>query len=103
MARNLIFDNRWNVEKYKIVIEYCVPWNYLSRAVGTAAELLGDYQHLVESLTFVTGRGGVFEVKINDKLIFSKKTMQKRHAEPGEILALFREIVGPDVPTYPQD
>jgi len=67
-----------------------------------AEELLSNYQHIIEELRLVTGRGGVFEVRINDDLVFSKKTMQKRHAEPGEILALFREIVGPDVPTYPQ-
>jgi predicted Rdx family selenoprotein len=51
----------------------------------------------------ITSSGGAFEVKVNDDLIFSKKTMQKRHAEPGEILGMFRAIVGPDVPTYPQN
>lgn len=39
---------------------------------------------------------------VDDRLIFSKKNLQKRHANPGEILAMFREIVGPDVPTYPE-
>lgn len=67
-----------------------------------AEELLTTYQHVIEELRLITGHGGVFEVRVNDDLVFSKKTMQKRHAEPGEILALFRELVGPDVPTYPQ-
>ena len=49
----------------------------------------------------ITGSKGAFEVTVNDRLIFSKKQLG-RHAEPGEILALFQEIVGPDVPTYPQ-
>ena len=65
-------------------------------------ELLSNYQHVIDNLTLITGSKGVFEVRVNDDLIFSKKTMQKRHAEPGEILEMFREIVGPDVPTYPQ-
>lgn len=65
-------------------------------------ELLTHYQHVIEQLDLVTSTGGAFEVKVNDDLIFSKKTMQRRHAEPGEILKMFREIVGPDVPTYPQ-
>lgn len=64
-------------------------------------QLLSNYQHIISELKLITGSKGVFEVRVNDELIFSKKTMQKRHARPGEILELFREIVGPDVPTYP--
>jgi predicted Rdx family selenoprotein len=62
--------------------------------------LLGDYQHVIEDVQLITGSGGAFELKVNDELIYSKKTIQRRHAEPGEILELFREIVGPDVPIY---
>ena len=35
--------------------------------------------------------GGVFEVTLDGKLIFSKKALD-RHALPGEILALIREM-----------
>jgi len=65
-----------------------------------ADELLANYQHVIEELTMITSSGGAYEIKVNGDLIFSKKTMQKRHAEPGEILALFTEIVGPDVARY---
>jgi predicted Rdx family selenoprotein len=65
-------------------------------------ELLTNYQHVIDQLDLITGSKGAFEVRVNEDLIFSKKTMQMRHAEPGEILAMFSEIVGPDVPTYPQ-
>lgn len=65
-------------------------------------ELLSSYQHVIRNLTLITGSAGAFEVKVNGDLIFSKKTMQGRHAEPGEIQKLFRDVVGPDVPTYPQ-
>lgn len=64
-------------------------------------QLLSNYQHIIDELKLITGTKGAFEVKVNDELIFSKRTMQKRHAHPGEILELFREIVGPDVPTFP--
>ncbi len=67
-----------------------------------AAEILGDYQHVIASFTLVTGSGGVFEFRVNDELLFSKKAL-KRHAEPGEILALFRQYVGPDVPVFPRE
>ena len=66
-------------------------------------ELLSNYQHVIEDLQLVTSSGGAFEVKVNDELIFSKKSLQRRHAEPDEILNLFKEIIGPDVPTYPND
>jgi len=67
-----------------------------------AAEILGDYQHIIEELTLITSSGGAFEVRVNDELIYSKKTIQRRHAEPGEVMGLFRKIVGPDVPLYPK-
>jgi len=65
-----------------------------------ADDLLSHYQHVIKSFTFITGSKGAFEVRVNDTLIYSKLTMQKRHAEPGEVLALFKELVGPDVPVY---
>ena len=89
-------------KKYVITLEYCVPWNYTARAVRVADDILSNYQHIIESFTFITGSKGAFEFKVNGKLIYSKKTIQKRHAEPGEILELFQETVGPDVPVYPQ-
>ena len=91
------------MQNYRISIEYCVPWNYEPRAVSLTDELLSNYQHVIEDLQLVTSSGGAFEVKVNDELIFSKKSLQRRHAEPGEILSLFKEIIDPDVQTYPND
>lgn len=67
-----------------------------------AEELLYNYQHVIDEFKIITGGKGVFDVEVNGELIFSKKAIG-RHAEPGEILELFRQIVGPDVPVYPQD
>ena len=57
------------------------------------------YQHIIEQFTLVTGSKGVFDFKVNDTLLFSKKALG-RHAEPGEILQLFTELVGPGVERY---
>jgi predicted Rdx family selenoprotein len=65
-------------------------------------ELLTDYQHIIDEIRLVTSSGGAYEVRVNDELIYSKKTLQRRHAEPGEVLAMFREIVGHDVPVFPK-
>jgi len=67
-----------------------------------ADDILGDYQHIIDQFNFIMGSKGAFEFKVNGDLIYSKQTMQKRHAEPGEILQLFREIVGPKVQVYPK-
>jgi len=67
-----------------------------------ADDILGNYQHLIVDFTFITGSKGVFHVKVNDETLYSKKA-NGRHAEPGEVLTLFKEIVGPNVPTYPKD
>ena len=41
-------------------------------------------------MKLIESSGGVFEVSMDGKLIFSKKAL-RRHAEPGEILRLVRE------------
>lgn len=38
----------------------------------------------------VESSGGVFEVSVDGRLIFSKKSLG-RHAEPGEVMRLLRE------------
>jgi len=38
----------------------------------------------------IESSGGVFEVELDGRRIFSKKT-QKRHAEAGEVVRLLRE------------
>jgi len=53
----------------------------------------------VESFTLITGKGGAFEFKVDDKLLYSKLNLG-RHAEPGELLEIFERLVGPDVPRY---
>jgi selenoprotein W-related protein len=67
--------------------------------VRTVEDLLRDYQHVIESLEVVAGSGGVFTVEVDGEALFSKAAVG-RHAEPGEVLRLFRERVVPGVPVY---
>ena len=66
-----------------------------------AEDILSNYQHIIDTFTFVMGTKGVFDFRVNDELLFSKKQLG-RHAEPGEVLELFKELVGPEVEPYPQ-
>jgi selenoprotein W-related protein len=69
--------------------------------VSTTKDLLESYQHVIEDLRLITGSKGVFDVTVDGELLYSKHATG-RHAEPGEVLALFRDLVGPDVPVYGQ-
>ena len=89
-------------KKYVVSLEYCMPWNYWERAARAADDILRNYQHVIKTFTFITGTKGAFELEVNEQLLYSKNSLG-RHAEPGEILALFKELVGPGVPVYPQD
>jgi selenoprotein W-related protein len=66
-----------------------------------ADDILSHYQHIIDTFTVITGTKGAFEFKVNDEMLYSKKQLG-RHAEPGEVLALFQELIGPDVEPYPQ-
>ncbi len=67
--------------------------------MSAVSDLLGSYQHVIDELTLVTGSRGVFDVVVNDELIYSK-AQTGRHANGGEVLELIRELVGPDVSVY---
>ena len=65
----------------------------------TVQDLLHEYQHVIEELTVVTGSSGVFDVELDGEVLYSKRATG-RHAEPGEVLDLFRARLGPDVQPY---
>lgn len=67
--------------------------------MSVAEDLLGTYQHRIEEVALRPGPKGIFDVTVDGELIFSKHAAG-RHAQPGEVLSLFKAIVGPDVPVY---
>jgi selenoprotein W-related protein len=67
-----------------------------------ADDIMSNYHHIIESFEFITGSKGVFDFQVNGRSLFSKKALG-RHAEPGEVLRLFQEVIGPDVEPYPRE
>jgi len=67
-----------------------------------ADEILTDYQHVINEFSFIMGSKGAFEFKVDGETLYSKKEI-KRHAEPGEVLDLFKEYIGPDIEPYPRN
>ena len=64
-----------------------------------AEALLFHYQHVIEELRLVTGSQGVFDVVVDDDVLYSKRA-EGRHAERGEVLERFRARLGPGVREY---
>ena len=56
--------------------------------MSAASDLLSNYQHVIESLTFVMGDKGIFDVTVDGDVIYSKHSTG-RHANDGEVLELF--------------
>jgi selT/selW/selH-like putative selenoprotein len=56
-----------------------------------AAELKQAYPD--SDVRLIESSGGVFEVTVDGKLVFSKKAL-RRHAEPGEVLKAVRQVRG---------
>lgn len=55
--------------------------------------MLEALPHRVGGFTLVPSSGGVFEVTLNNDLVYSKK-QTGRHAEEGEVLRALKERLG---------
>ena len=52
----------------KISIEYCAMWNYLPKASSLEVELRNNFPQA--DISLISSGGGVFEICLNDNLIF---------------------------------
>jgi selenoprotein W-related protein len=67
----------------------------LLRAAWLAQELLTTFDSDITSLSLVPGTGGIFEVRLNGEVIFSRKE-QSRFPESKELKQLVRDRIDPD-------
>ena len=79
----------------KIEIHYCNMCRWLLRSAWMAQELLTTFDQELTELTLRPGTGGVFEVRVNDKLIWSRKEAG-RFPEITELKQLVRDEIAPD-------
>ena len=56
-----------------IQITYCTGCKWLLRSAWMAQELLSTFQDELASVTLIPGRGGVFEIHIDDERIWSRE------------------------------
>ncbi|MGH7372370.1 MAG: SelT/SelW/SelH family protein, partial [Candidatus Methylomirabilales bacterium] len=56
----------------RVEIQYCTQCRWLLRAAWMAQELLTTFENELGELALVPGTGGIFEVRVNGELIFSR-------------------------------
>jgi len=82
-------------QKQHLQIQYCTQCHWLMRAAWMAQELLTTFESDIAGLTLVPGSGGIFDVRLNDELIFSRKE-QGRFPESKELKQLIRDRIDPE-------
>lgn len=55
-------------------------------------ELVKEFENEIESLTLKPAAGGRFEVKVNNRLVYSK-LQTSRHADQGEVVGLVKKFL----------
>jgi len=76
-------------------IRYCTGCRWLLRAAWLAQELLSTFEQELAEVTLIPdATGGVFDVHLDDQLVWSRAD-QQRFPEPKEIKQAVRDIVAP--------
>lgn len=78
----------------RVEVLYCTQCRWLLRAAWMAQELLSTFEEEISELTLKPGIGGIFEVRANGALVWSRKT-QGRFPEITELKQLVRDHIAP--------
>lgn len=81
----------------RVDIHYCTQCRWLLRAAWMAQELLTTFEQELGEVALVPGTGGIFEVKLNGAVIFSRK-QEGRFPESKELKQLVRDRIAPEKP-----
>ena len=84
-----------NDAKARIQITYCTQCHWLLRAAWMAQELLSTFTTDLAEVALAPGSGGVFDVRLNQELIFSR-AQQKRFPDAAELKQLVRDRIDPE-------
>ena len=76
-------------------IEYCTQCRWLLRAAWLAQELLTTFEAELKAVSLQPGTGGIFEVRLNGAVIFSRKE-HGRFPESKELKQLVRDVIDPE-------
>jgi selenoprotein W-related protein len=80
---------------HRVEIRYCRQCRWLLRAAWMAQELLTTFEEELAEVALRSGTGGVFEVRVNDELIWSRADAG-RFPDIKELKQLVRDHIAPD-------
>ena len=80
-----------------VAITYCRQCRWLLRAAWMAQELLTTFEDDLGGVTLIPGTGGIFEVKVGDALVWSRKA-EGRFPDITELKQRVRDAAAPDKP-----
>jgi selenoprotein W-related protein len=81
--------------KPQVEIEYCSQCGFLLRSAWMAQELLTTFVEELGGVTLTPGSGGIFEVRVDGVLLWSKK-QEGRYPEAKELKQRLRDHIAPD-------
>jgi selenoprotein W-related protein len=80
---------------HRAEITYCNQCRWLLRAAWMAQELMSTFDQELASVTLAKGSGGIFEIRLDDELLWSRKE-RGRFPEITELKQAVRDRVSPD-------
>ena len=89
-----MFHKEMDEAKPEIEIRYCTECRWMLRAAWMAQELLTTFEHELGSVALAPGTGGVFEIRANGELIWSRQDAG-RFPDIKELKQLVRDHVAP--------
>ena len=79
----------------RIEIEFCTQCRWLLRAGWTAQELLTTFQDEIGEVALIPGTGGVFEVRVGGRMIWSREG-EGGFPELKELKQRLRDVIAPE-------
>ena len=77
-----------------VEIEYCAQCRFILRATWMAQEFLMTFADKLSRVALVPGSGGIFEIRLDGEILFSKKSAG-RFPESKEIKQMLRDRIAP--------
>ena len=81
--------------RHIVEIEYCRQCRWMMRAAWTAQELLTTFEDELGGVTLIPGLGGIFEVRLGDEVIWSRKA-EGGFPDAKELKQRVRDAIAPD-------
>lgn len=79
----------------RVEIEYCTQCRWLLRAGWMAQELLTTFQDEIGEVALIPGTGGIYEVRVDGELIWSRK-YEGRFPDLKELKQRLRDVIAPE-------